>query len=99
MKNKASPRILNSRLNNEDIYNDEEDENLKEKSIETQKRILLAEQLQIKQKANKDETKKSKMERQRSSQQLIRKYKPKENLISQVVRGSNYQYSNMQSSR
>ncbi len=37
MKNKASPRILNSRLNNEDIYNDEEDENLKEKSIETQK--------------------------------------------------------------
>jgi hypothetical protein len=48
MKNKASPRILNSRLNNEDIYNDEEDENLKEKSIETQKRILLAEQLQIK---------------------------------------------------
>ena len=32
MKNKASPRILNSRLNNEDIYNDEEDENLKEKS-------------------------------------------------------------------
>ena len=28
MKNKASPRILNSRLNNEDIYNDEEDENL-----------------------------------------------------------------------
>lgn len=48
MKNKASPRILNSRLNNEDIYNDEEDENLKEKSIETQKRILLTEQMLIK---------------------------------------------------